>query len=92
MGHIKAQLLGQKHAKKQNRDFSINTQHLILLRSNVLLESNIMQSNIYTSKIIKQSKLKQDTGEKVLKEAYKGKSWKRGTDKRSMNFDSVQGA
>ena len=43
-----------------------------------------MQSNIYTSKIIKTSKIKQDTGEKALKEAYKGKTWKRGTDKREM--------
>lgn len=42
MVYIKARLHGQKLAKKRNRDFSINIQHLILLRLNVLLESNIM--------------------------------------------------
>lgn len=51
-----------------------------------------MQSNIYTSKIHKTSKPKQEASEKSSKEAYKGKTWKRGTDKRSMKFDSVQGA
>lgn len=74
MASIKAQLLGQKLVKKQNRDFSINIQHLILLRLNVLLESNIMQSNIYTSKMhshknsenpLKPSKL--ETSEKASK-------------------------
>ena len=51
-----------------------------------------MQSNIYTNKIVKPSKpSKLDTSEKGVKTAHKGKSWKRGTDKRSMNFDSVQG-
>ena len=52
-----------------------------------------MQSNIYTSKIVKPSKpSKLDTSEKGIKTTHKGKTWKRGTDKRSMNFDSVQGA
>ena len=51
-----------------------------------------MQSNIYTSKIVKHSKpSKLETSEKGIKQGYKGKSWKRGTDKRAMNFDSVQG-
>lgn len=50
-----------------------------------------MQSNIYTSKIHKASKTKQETREKALKQGYKGKTWKRGTDKRSMKFDGLQG-
>lgn len=50
-----------------------------------------MQSNIYTSKIIKTSKAKQDTRENMPKQAYKGKTWKRETDKRSMKFDGLQG-
>ena len=58
-----------------------------------------MQSNIYTNKMhshknsenpSKPSKL--ETSEKASKTAYKGKTRKRGTDKRSVNFDSVQGA
>lgn len=52
-----------------------------------------MQSNIYTSKIVKHSKpSKQETSEKASKEAYKGKTWKRGTDKRSLDFNGLQGA
>ena len=43
-----------------------------------------MQSNIYTSKIIKASKANKDTRENSVKTAYKGKTWKRGTDKREM--------
>lgn len=44
-----------------------------------------MQSNIYTAKIVKSSKPdKLETSEKGVKTAYKGKSWKRGTDKREM--------
>lgn len=50
-----------------------------------------MQSNIYTSKIHKPSKAKQEAGEKSSKEVYKGKTWKRGTDKRSVKFDGLQG-
>ena len=50
-----------------------------------------MQSNIYTSKMhshknsenpLKPSKL--ETSEKGVKQGYKGKSWKRVTDKREM--------
>ena len=52
-----------------------------------------MQSNIYTAKIHKPSKpSKIETSEKGSKQGYKGKTWKRGTNKRSMNFDSLQGA
>ena len=43
-----------------------------------------MQSNIYTSKINKPSKPKQEASENVTKQGYKGKTWKRGTDKRKM--------
>ena len=43
-----------------------------------------MQSNIYTNKIHKPSKTKQETSEKGIKHGYKGKTWKRGTDKREM--------
>lgn len=50
-----------------------------------------MQSNIYTSKIIKPSKAKQETSENSVKTAYKGKTWKRGTDKRTLKFDGLQG-
>lgn len=50
-----------------------------------------MQSNIYTNKIHKTSKPNQEANEKALKEAYKGKTWKRGTDKRSVKFDGLQG-
>ena len=58
-----------------------------------------MQSNIYTSKMhshknrenpSNHSKL--ETSEKGVKTAYKGKTWKRGTDKRNVNFDGLQGA
>lgn len=51
-----------------------------------------MQSNIYTSKMhshknsenpSKPSKL--ETSEKGIKHGYKGKTWKRGTDKREMH-------
>lgn len=48
-----------------------------------------MQSNIYTSKIHKTSKPKQETGEGTVKQSHKGKTWKRGTDKRNIKFDSV---
>ena len=48
-----------------------------------------MQSNYNTIKTIRKSK--QETGEKALKQAYKGKTWKRGTDKRSFNFDGLKG-
>ena len=51
-----------------------------------------MQSNIYTNKIYKPSKAKQETSENMPKQAYKGKTWKRGTDKRAMKFDGLQGA
>lgn len=56
-----------------------------------------MQSNIYTNKIVKPSKpSKLETSEKGIKQGYKGRdkvaTWKRGTDKRNMNFDSLQGA
>ena len=50
-----------------------------------------MQSNIYTAKIIKASKPKQEASEKASKEAYKGKTWKRGTDKRALKFDGYKG-
>lgn len=44
-----------------------------------------MQSNIYTAKIVKPSKpSKLETSEKGIKQSHKGKSWKRGTDKREM--------
>ena len=40
--------------------------------------------------------LASETSEKGIKQGYKGRdkvaTWKRGTDKRSMNFDSLQGA
>jgi hypothetical protein len=49
-----------------------------------------MQSNIYTAKIIKPSKAKQYTGENSVKQGYNGKTWKRGTDKRSLKFDGLQ--
>ena len=45
---------------------------------------NKMQSNIYTSKIHKPSKTKQEASENSVKTAYKGKTWKRGNDKREM--------
>lgn len=56
-----------------------------------------MQSNIYTAKIHKQRQKdaqsnKLDTSEKGIKQDYKGKSWKRGTDKRSLDFNGLQGA
>jgi hypothetical protein len=41
-----------------------------------------MQSNFSTIKTIR--KPKQETSEKALKTAYKGKTWQRGTDKREM--------
>lgn len=52
-----------------------------------------MQSNIYTAKIHKPSKPgKPETSEKASKTAYNGKTWKRGTDKRALKFDGLQGA
>ena len=52
-----------------------------------------MQSNIYTAKIHKPSKPgKLDTSEKGIKQGHKGKTWKRGTDKRNFDFSSLQGA
>ncbi len=52
-----------------------------------------MQTNFSTIKIIRTStnKPKQEASEKHVKTAYKGKKWVRGTDKRSMNFDSLKG-
>ena len=52
-----------------------------------------MQSNIYTNKIIRTSTNKpkqQETSEKHVKTAYKGKTWKRGTDKRKMYNYAVE--
>ena len=49
-----------------------------------------MQSNIYTSKIIKTSKVKQESRENMPKQAYKGRTWKRGTDKREMYNYAVE--
>lgn len=43
-----------------------------------------MQSNSYKIKTVKTIKAKQETSEKALKEAYKGKTWERGADKREM--------
>lgn len=56
-----------------------------------------MQSNIYTNKIHKQRQKdaqssKIETSEKGSKQGYKGKSWKRGTNKRSLDFNGLQGA
>lgn len=48
----------------------------------VSAEDNIMQSNYNTIKIT--HKPKQEASEKAVKQAYKGKTWKRGTDKREM--------
>lgn len=44
-----------------------------------------MQSNIYTNKIVKPSKpSKLEQRDNSVKQAYKGKTWERGTDKREM--------
>lgn len=58
-----------------------------------------MQSNIYTNKMYSHKNSenpskpsKQETSEKALKEAYKGKTWKRDNTKRSFDFSSLQGA
>lgn len=68
------------------------TQKLILSRQPIPYNrKNKMQSNIYTSKIIKTSKHKQESSDNSVKTAHKGKTWKRGTDKRSMKFDGLQG-
>lgn len=48
-----------------------------------------MQSNFQHVKTIR--KPKQESSEKAIKTAYKGKTWQRGTDKRSMNFDGFKG-
>lgn len=42
-----------------------------------------MQSNYNTIKITRKN-TKQETSEKHVKTAYKGKTWQRGTDKREM--------
>lgn len=49
-----------------------------------------MQTNFNTIKTIRKPK-QQEASEKALKQGYKGKTWKRGTDKRSMNFDGLKG-
>ena len=48
-----------------------------------------MQSNSYKIKTVKTAK--QDTSEKGVKTAYKGKTWERGTNKREM-YNYVAGA
>jgi hypothetical protein len=48
-----------------------------------------MQTNFNTIKTIR--KPKQETSEKPVKTAYKGKTWKRGTDKRNFSFDGLKG-
>lgn len=50
-----------------------------------------MQSNFFTIKTIRKH-AKQETGEKHVKTAYKGKQWHRGTDKRELYNYCLQGA
>jgi len=48
-----------------------------------------MQTNFNTVKITR--KPKQETSEKQVKQAYKGRTWERGTDKREMYNYCLQG-